>query len=68
MWSAMTVSLNQGTTAEILSSNPCTSLSILSIVLCLLDVIFLSVEELFYSIFLLHVAFHIYTGPSETSN
>jgi hypothetical protein len=35
---------------------------IVSIMLCLLDVAFLSVEELFYSTFSLHSAFYIYTG------
>jgi len=35
---------------------------VVSIMLCLLDVAFLGVEELFYSTFLLHSAFHIYTG------
>jgi hypothetical protein len=42
---------------------PVYSISIVvSITLCLLDVAFSGVEELFYSNFLLHSAFHIYTG------
>jgi hypothetical protein len=47
---------------------PMHSVSVLgSITFCLLDVIFLGVEEFFNSIFLPHAAFHIYTGRFEIS-